>query len=95
MSGTGKSTVIRTLATRGHFALDLMLTAPLATILARLAAREPGAYGHAAADRAKVEALLAKVEPLIRALSDHVVDSGGPVGQTVDAILRLTLDRAR
>jgi broad-specificity NMP kinase len=49
----------------------ILLSAPLATIMERLAARLPGGYGHAAEARRKVADLISTVEPLLRDSADH------------------------
>ena len=67
----------------------VLLSAPIDTLGARLAAREGGSYGHSADDRRKVEALVETIEPLLRKSAHHEVKTTGPVSATVDAILRL------
>lgn len=153
MSGTGKSTVIRELADRGHDAHDLddpawsewvdaspgdeltpaegkdwvwrevrvqalitaprarplfisgcaenmprflplidevvLLSAPLETLMQRLARRHADGYGHREEERRKVAALVAAVEPLLRQVATHEIDTRQPVAATAEAILRL------
>lgn len=155
MSGTGKSSVIRELAARGHEAHDLdtsewshwieadpsdsltpargkdwvwrddrvralllrprtaplfvsgcaenmgrlihlvdeivLLSAPLETVMARLAARPGGAYGSGEDDRRKVRELMSTVEPRLRALASHEIDPRRSPAATADAILRAVL----
>jgi dephospho-CoA kinase len=67
----------------------ILLTAPAATILDRLAARSPGGYGHAAAERRKVAGLISTIEPLLRKSADHEIDTRRSIPATVDAILEL------
>jgi shikimate kinase len=157
MSGTGKSSVVRELAARGHEAYDLdtpewsewvdadpadaltpaagkdwvwqearvhallakprdrsvfvsgcaenmnrlfplidtiiLLSAPAATILDRLAARSPDGYGHAAEERRKVVDLIATIEPLLRDSADHEIDTRRSIADTVDEILRVAEQR--
>jgi shikimate kinase len=69
--------------------LVVLLSAPVATIMARLAARSPEGYGHAAEDRQKVAALIATIEPLLRDMAAHEIDTARPVPATVDELLRL------
>jgi len=67
----------------------ILLSAPLDVIMARLAARAPDGYGHAADERRKVADLVATVEPLLRDTADHEIDTAQPASATVDAILRI------
>jgi dephospho-CoA kinase len=67
----------------------ILLSAPVDTILQRLAARSPGGYGHVAEERRKVAALVATVEPLLRQSADHEIDTRRSVSATVDEIVRL------
>jgi shikimate kinase len=66
----------------------ILLSAPLATIMERLATRSSGAYGHTAEDRRKVAELIATVERSLRSSADHEIDTRKPVAETVDEILR-------
>ncbi len=66
----------------------ILLSAPLATIMERLAARLPDGYGHAAEARRKVADLISTVEPLLRDSADHEIDTRQPIAATVDDILR-------
>lgn len=67
----------------------ILLSAPVDTLMERLAARSSDGYGHTAAERAKVADLVAVVEPLLRETSDHEIDTRRPVHVTVDDIVRL------
>ncbi|MGH6904206.1 MAG: AAA family ATPase [Geminicoccaceae bacterium] len=67
----------------------VLLSAPVATIMDRLAARPVGIYGHLAEDRRKVAELVAAVEPLLREIADHEIDTRRSVDTIVDEILRL------
>ncbi len=67
----------------------ILLFVPVATLMERLAARPSGGYGHATEARQKVTELISTVEPLLRKLADHEIDTRQPVGATVDQILRL------
>jgi dephospho-CoA kinase len=66
----------------------ILLSAPVATIMERLVARTPRGYGHAAEERRKVADLISIVEPLLRKSADCEIDTGRPVRDTVDEILR-------
>lgn len=67
----------------------ILLSAPLATIMERLAARSPGDYGYAAEARRKVADLISTVEPLLRHSAKHEIDTRKPLAATVDEILRI------
>ena len=67
----------------------ILLSAPVETLLQRLAARSDG-YGRTEEERRKVAGLVAMIEPLLRQSADHEIDTRRPVAATVDEILRLT-----
>jgi shikimate kinase len=67
----------------------ILLSAPVDTIMRRLAARSPGGYGHVVEERRKVAALVETIEPLLRQSADHEIDGRRSVTDTVDEILRL------
>ena len=69
--------------------LVILLSAPLETLMQRLAARPFGRYGHAVEDRQKVAGLIATIEPMLRQSCDVEIDTGRPIDATVDEILRL------
>lgn len=67
----------------------VLLSAPVNTIMERLTARSPDGYGHVEEERRKVRELIASVEPLLRGIAHHEVDTRRPVEATVDEILQL------
>jgi shikimate kinase len=67
----------------------ILLSAPIETIMERLAARSLGSYGHVANERRKVAGLIATIEPLLRESADHEIDTRRPSTATVDEILRI------
>ena len=67
----------------------VLLSAPVATLMERLAARPFGGYGHSADDRRKVADLVSTIEPSLRKSADREIDTRRPVQATVDEILRL------
>jgi len=69
--------------------VTILLSAPSATILDRLATRPASGYGHSPDDRRKVVDLIATIEPLLRQVADFEIDTRQPVRVTVDEILRL------
>ncbi len=66
----------------------ILLSAPIATIMERLAARDADGYGSAPDERRKVSDLISAIEPLLRKSADHEIDTRRPVAATVDEILR-------
>jgi shikimate kinase len=67
----------------------ILLSAPVDTILRRLAGRSLEGYGHSDKERRKVVDLIATVEPLLREAADYEIDTSRAVAATVDEILRL------
>ena len=67
----------------------VLLSAPVATLMERLAARPLGGYGHSADDRRKIADLVSTIEPSLRKSADGEIDTRRPVHATVDEILRL------
>jgi shikimate kinase len=72
----------------------ILLSAPVATIMERLKSRSSDAYGSSDVERQKVGELIAAIEPLLRQSADHEIDSSGPIGCTVDEVLRVTSNLA-
>ncbi len=68
----------------------ILLSAPVATIMERLAARSGDGYGSTEEERRKVGQLIAAIEPMLRQSADHEIDTGRPVADTVDEILRIS-----
>ena len=66
----------------------VLLSAPVATIMERLAMRS-GGYGQIAEERQKVCHLISTVEPLLRKSADYEIDTTRPITATVDEILRI------
>ena len=67
----------------------VLLSAPVATIMERLAKRSPGSYGSVAEERRKVADLISTIEPQLRLSADYEVDTRRPINATVDEILRI------
>ncbi|WP_309085532.1 AAA family ATPase [Chelativorans sp.] len=70
----------------------VLLSAPLPTILDRLAQRGPGAYGRDKEERENVVALISTVEPLLREVADVEIATTGPLSETVEEIAALVRD---
>jgi shikimate kinase len=67
----------------------ILLSAPVATLMQRLAARSGDGYGSTDEERRKVGELVATIEPLLRRSANHEIDTSGPVDTTVDEILEV------
>jgi len=67
----------------------VLLTAPVAVIVARLATRTNNPYGKRPEEVARVLALLPTVEPLLRQGAGHVIDTSRPLDQVLEEVLRL------
>ena len=67
----------------------VLLSAAPAVIVERLRTRTTNAYGKHPAEAARVLQLRDDVEPLLRRVADHEIDTGAPLADVVDAVLRL------
>jgi dephospho-CoA kinase len=67
----------------------VLLSAPLETVLGRLATRTNNPFGKSAEERRRVMADVATVEPLLRGVADHEVVTTAPLDQVVTTVLRL------
>ena len=67
----------------------ILLSAPIETILERLAERPFDNYGHETDEQRKIVELISTVEPLLRQSAHHEIDTRRPVTDTVDEILRI------
>lgn len=65
----------------------VLLAAPRAVVLQRLATRTTNAYGRTEAERAQVLADLDEVEPLLRRSADLELDTTEPVAAVADRLL--------
>jgi hypothetical protein len=71
----------------------ILLIAPVEVIVARLASRTTNAYGKRPDEVARIIALRDTVEPLLRHIASHELDTDCPRNDTVDAILRIAAER--
>ena len=82
-----------TVENQGHFydRFDavVLLSAPAAVMLARIDARTENPFGKSAAERARVLADLAQVEPLLRAGCTHELDASRPLADVVADLARI------
>ena len=67
----------------------VLLSAPLAVLLARVTARTNNPYGRTAGQRAEIERYVADVEPLLRRGATVELDGRRPVVDLADVIERL------
>jgi dephospho-CoA kinase len=74
---------------RAQFDHIVLLSAPLGTLLERLAARTSNIYGKTPEELGRVRGDLETVEPLLRRVADHEIRTTVPLTEVVMAILRL------
>ena len=67
----------------------ILLSAPIETMLERLATRTTNPFGKSAGERQRVIDDTAAVEPLLRGVADHEVVTTAPLDEVVTTILRL------
>jgi dephospho-CoA kinase len=72
-----------------HFDHVILLSAPIALIVERLASRTTNSYGKDPAEVQRVIALVSSVEPLLRRMADHEIDTSAPLEEVVANILTL------
>lgn len=78
---TGPVFVAGTVANQGRFPFDavVLLTAPIDVLLERLRTRTTNPFGRSEEERAAVVRDHREVEPVLRALATHVLDTTAPV----------------
>lgn len=90
--------LLGTVANQGRWAhrfdAVVLLTAPAEELLERLRGRAEGEFGASAADRAKVLRDLAEVEPLLRAMATHVIDTRADEAAVVAELVAIAADPA-
>jgi dephospho-CoA kinase len=65
----------------------VLLSAPLATMLERIAGRDTNPFGKTAAERERIIADTEEVEPLLRASATLVIDTTKPLTEVVDQLV--------
>ncbi len=65
------------------------MSAPIETMLERLATRTTNPFGKSAEERQRVIDDTAAVEPLLRGVADHEVVTTAPLDEVVTTVLRL------
>ncbi|OEO28584.1 hypothetical protein VW23_003850 [Devosia insulae DS-56] len=73
----------------------VLLSAPECVVAERLAARTSNDYGkgEGEAEAERVLQLIREVEPILRAGATHEIDTGGPLDDVLDAVLRIVTPR--
>jgi shikimate kinase len=72
-----------------NFDLIVLLSAPADVIVERLATRTSNAYGKQPDEVARVLDLKRTVEPLLRKVAGHEINTSAPLDQIVETVLRL------
>jgi len=67
----------------------ILLSAPIETVLERLATRTNNQFGKSVEERQRVIDDTAAVEPLLRGVADHEVVTTAPLDEVVTTVLRL------
>ena len=67
----------------------ILLSAPIETVLERLATRTNNQFGKTVEERQRVIDDTAAVEPLLRGVADHEVVTTAPLDEVVTTVLRL------
>ena len=67
----------------------ILLSAPIETVLERLATRTNNQFGKSVEERQRVIDDTAAVEPLLRTIADHEVVTTAPLDEVVTTVLRL------
>ena len=78
-----------------RFDAVVLLTAPPPVIFERLAARTTNSFGKTSADRLRIAADIAEVEPLLRSAATHEIDTRLPLSQVVAALAEIARVAAR
>jgi dephospho-CoA kinase len=67
----------------------VLLSAPVETLLERVATRTGNPYGKSPDDLSRILADLENVEPLLRRVADHEIRTTAPLDEVVEDVLRL------
>jgi dephospho-CoA kinase len=73
----------------GQFDHIILLSAPLAVLAGRLAARTSNPYGKAPEELSRIAGDIQTVEPLLRRVADHEIQTTIPLNEVVTTILHL------
>jgi dephospho-CoA kinase len=77
-----------------RFDAVVLLSAPPAVLLSRLAARTTNRYGKSPQERALILRDLAEVEPLLRRTCTHEIDATQPIGGVVAKLIEIGMRTA-
>lgn len=72
-----------------RFDAIVLLTAPRDTLIRRVETRTTNPFGKDPAERQRILDDLAVVEPLLRRVATHVIDTSAPLEDVVEQVLRL------
>lgn len=72
-----------------HFDAIVLLSAPPAVLLRRLASRTTNRYGKSLEERELILQHVAEVEPLLRATCTHEIDATQPIGDVVAELIEI------
>ena len=67
----------------------VLLSAPEAVVIERLASRSGNDYGKGAGETGRVLDLIREVEPILRAGTTHEIDTSGPLAEVLEMVLRI------
>lgn len=74
-----------------HFDHIILLSAPEAVMVERLASRTNNPYGKTSHELARILDLKESIEPLLRSIAHHEIDTNAPLEQIVLRVLHLVL----
>jgi dephospho-CoA kinase len=77
-----------------RFDAIVLLSAPPAVLLSRLAARTTKRYGESSEERELILQQVAEVEPLIRRTCTHEIDATKPIGDVVAELIEIAAKAA-
>ena len=72
-----------------QFDAVVLLSAPAAVLLRRLASRTTNRYGKSPEERELILQHVAEVEPLLRTTCTHAIDATKPIGDVVDELIEI------
>lgn len=72
-----------------RFDAVVLLTAPTEVVLERVQRRTNNPFGKSAEERARILADIEEIEPLLRRLATHEIDTTQPLVEVIDALARI------
>ncbi len=76
-----------------RFDAVVLLSAPAAVLLSRLASRTTNRYGKSPAERELILQHVAEVEPLLRRTCTHEIDATQPIGEVVAELIEIAAQK--